>query len=71
MCLAIPGKLISKDNETGTIDLGGISQKVSLIFTPNIKIGQWVIIHTGFALNIISESEAKKTIDLLQEVYAK
>ncbi|MCF7920541.1 MAG: HypC/HybG/HupF family hydrogenase formation chaperone [Candidatus Cloacimonetes bacterium] len=71
MCLAIPGKLLSREEETGIVDLGGISQSISLIFTPEVKIGDWVIIHTGFALNIITESDARKTIELLQEVYGK
>ena len=53
MCLAIPGKLIKKENEKGIVDLGGVNKEISLTFIPEVKEGDWVIIHTGFGLNII------------------
>ncbi|MCF7912314.1 MAG: HypC/HybG/HupF family hydrogenase formation chaperone [Candidatus Cloacimonetes bacterium] len=71
MCLAIPGKIIKISQDQGTVDLGGISQEVSLTFIPQVTLGDWVLIHTGFAINIISESDALQTIELLQAVYAK
>ena len=69
MCLAIPGKLIKKENEKGIVDLGGVNKEISLTFIPEVEEGDWVIIHTGFGLNIISEKEAIETLAILQEVY--
>jgi hydrogenase expression/formation protein HypC len=70
MCIAIPGKLIKKENEKGIVDLGGVNKEIFLTFIPEVKEGDWVIIHTGFGLNIISEEEATETLAILQEVYA-
>jgi hydrogenase expression/formation protein HypC len=72
MCLAIPGRLIKKkDSETGVVDLGGVTKEISLVFLPDIREGEWLIIHTGFALERISEQEALDTISLLQSAYGK
>ena len=70
MCLAIPGKLIEKiDREKGIVDLGGVKKEISLTFIPDVREGDWVIIHTGFGLEIMSDQDALKMINLLQEVY--
>ncbi len=69
MCLAIPGKLIKKENEKGIVDLGGVNKEIFLTFIPEVKEGDWVIIHTGFGLNIISEKDAHETLEILREVY--
>ena len=69
MCLAIPGKLIKKEKEKGIVDLGGVNKEISLTFIPEVKEGDWVIIHTGFGLNIISEEEANETLEILRELY--
>lgn len=69
MCLAIPGKLIKKENDKGIVDLGGVNKEIFLTFIPEVKEGDWVIIHTGFGLNIISEKDALETIEILREVY--
>ncbi len=68
MCLAIPGKLIEKkDDETGIVDLGGIKKKICLTFIPSVTVGDWIIIHTGFGLEIMSEDNALEMINLLHE----
>lgn len=68
MCLAIPAKLIKKlDNEKGIVDLGGVKAEISLVFIPSVQVGNWIIIHTGFGLEIISEENALETISLLKE----
>ena len=72
MCLAIPGRVVKKmDNNMGLIDLGGVNKEISLIFLPEVKAGDWIIIHTGFALERISEKDALETIALLQEAYGQ
>ncbi|MDO9577296.1 MAG: HypC/HybG/HupF family hydrogenase formation chaperone [Candidatus Cloacimonadales bacterium] len=70
MCLAIPGKLVEKiSEEKGLVDLGGVTKEIALNFIPEVKIGEWILIHTGFGLEIISEEDALETIDLLQQAY--
>lgn len=70
MCLAIPGRLVElKDDSMGKVDLGGITMEISLVFLPDAQVGDWLIIHTGFALDRISEQDALETISLLQEAF--
>jgi len=70
MCLAIPGKLVEKKNELGIVDLGGVKKEISLSFLPDVKLGEWVLIHTGFALEKISEAEAQKTLEIVREAFS-
>ena len=72
MCLAIPGKLIeitSSDGiRTGRVNFGGIVKQVCLEYTPEAKLGDYVLVHVGFALNTIDEKEAAKTYKALEEL---
>jgi hydrogenase expression/formation protein HypC len=73
MCLAIPGRVTSVTGEdplwrTGRVDFGGIIKEVSLAYVPEVKIGEYVIVHVGFALSRLDESEAKKVFDYLKEM---
>ncbi|NQT65169.1 MAG: HypC/HybG/HupF family hydrogenase formation chaperone [FCB group bacterium] len=68
MCLAIPAKIVEKEGEKGMVNLGGVNKEIMFTFTPEAKIGDWVIMHTGFALNIISEEDANETLKLFEEM---
>ena len=72
MCLAIPGKIleISQENNVtmGKIDYAGTINKACLAYVPEAKEGDYVIVHAGFALNIIDEAEAQKTLELWGEM---
>ena len=73
MCLAIPGKVISIAGDDpvfrmGKIDFGGVIKEVNLCYVPDVKLGDYVIIHVGFALNIIDEEEAQKVFEYLREM---
>lgn len=72
MCLGIPGKIIeiyqSNGLHMGKIDFGGVTREVCLAYTPEAAIGEYALIHVGFAINLISEEEAEETIKLLQEI---
>ena len=72
MCLGIPGKIIeiyTKDELLmSKVDFGEVFTEVCLEATPEAKIGDYVIVHAGFALNILSEEEAQETISLLNEI---
>lgn len=75
MCLAIPGKIleITQENEIvmGKIDYAGTINKACLAYVPEAKEGDYVIVHAGFALNIIDAAEAKKTLELWDEMAEK
>lgn len=72
MCLAIPGKLLEvqgpEDLPTGLVEFGGITKEVSLVYVPEAKPGEYVLVHVGFALSIIDEEEARRVFDYLQEM---
>lgn len=74
MCLAVPGKILSiqdSDNELmrfGKVSFGGIVKDVNLAYTPEAKVGDYVIVHVGFALNTVDESEAMKVFEYLKEI---
>ena len=74
MCLAVPGKIVSIDDSNGElmkmgrVNFGGIVKEVNLAYTPEAKIGDFVIVHVGFALNTVDESEAMKVFEYLKEI---
>jgi hydrogenase expression/formation protein HypC len=75
MCLAVPGKITEISGEdplfrSGKIDFGGIFKEASLAYVPEAVIGNYVIVHAGFALSILDEEEAKKTLEYLSEIDA-
>jgi hydrogenase expression/formation protein HypC len=72
MCLGIPGKIteIWGDDimRAGRVDFGGVAREVSLAYVPEAQVGDYVIVHVGFALNILDEEEAQETWRLLKEI---
>ncbi len=73
MCLAIPGllKLVDDDAEgakMGKVDFGGVLKEVCLEYTPEAKAGDYVLVHVGFALNVVDPDEAARTFELLKEL---
>jgi hydrogenase expression/formation protein HypC len=72
MCLAIPGKILEIYETNGLlmgkIDFDGVTREACLSYVPEAKIGDYTIIHVGFALNLIDEEEAKQTLALLDEL---
>ena len=72
MCLSIPGKVmeIYKDGSLsmGKVDFGGVLKEVCLDYVPEVKAGQYVLIHVGFAISVLDEEEAQETLSLLREL---
>ena len=72
MCLGIPGKITEIYQANGStmakIDFGGVQREACLAYVPEAKIGDYALIHVGFALNLISEQEAKETLELLRQI---
>lgn len=72
MCLGVPGKIteIYNKNEVKmcNVDFGGVKREVCLDFIPEAKVGDYVIVHVGFAISLLSEEEAQETLQLLMEI---
>jgi hydrogenase expression/formation protein HypC len=72
MCLGVPGKIVeiyeSGGLPMGKIDFGGVTREACLSYVPEATVGDYTIIHVGFALNLISEEEAQETLDLLRQI---
>ena len=75
MCLAIPGELVEilgDDDLTrmGRVSFSGVLKEVSLAYTPEARLGDYVLVHVGFAIQTINEEEARRTLDLIRELQA-
>jgi len=72
MCLAVPGKVIKIDGDTAEVEIGGIRKQVSLSLVSDqaVQIGEYVLIHTGYAITKIDEEEAKSILDAWKQVLA-
>ena len=72
MCLGIPGRVVSRETEDGLlmgrVDFGGVARNVCLEHVPDVAVGEYVLVHVGFALSRIDAAEAQKIFDLLIEL---
>ena len=68
MCLAVPVLVTSINGDQAEVDAGGVSRMVSVMLTPDVRVGDYVLLHTGYAINIIDKEEAEETLRLLQEL---
>ncbi len=68
MCLAIPALVKSIDGYMAEVDIDGVTRQASIQLTPEVKVGDYVLLHTGYAINVIDEDEAKETLKLLKEL---
>jgi hydrogenase expression/formation protein HypC len=76
MCLAVPGKIISIEDDgadspmsrTGRVDFSGIVKAVNLAYVPDAQVGEYVIVHVGFALNTVDEQEARRVFEYLEQM---
>jgi hydrogenase expression/formation protein HypC len=67
MCLGIPGKVLSIKDDVAEVDFGGVRRHVSLLLCPEVKVGDYVLVHVGFAITKLEEEEAQETLRLLEE----
>jgi hydrogenase expression/formation protein HypC len=72
MCLAVPGKIISVSGEDlarqARVDFGGVLKEVNLAYVPEAKVGEYVLVHVGFAISVVDEEEAGKVFGYLKEM---
>lgn len=68
MCLAIPAKVLKIEGKRAEVDMGGVRREVNITLTPGVEVGNYVIVHAGYAINILDEEEAEETLRLLEEL---
>jgi len=73
MCLAIPGKVLEIQGDdplmrTGRVQFGGVVKEVNLAYTPEVAVDQYVLVHVGFAISVLDEEEAARTLRLVEEL---
>ena len=67
MCLAIPSKIVKIEHNVATIDVDGVRREASLLLIESPKVGDYVIVHAGFAINKINEEDAMESLNLIRE----
>ena len=70
MCLAIPSKIVKIENDIGTIDVDGVKREASLLLLEDARVGDYVIVHAGFAIHKIDESVAMESLQSLREAFS-
>ena len=68
MCLAIPALIKSVIDKEAEVEIGGITRRISLWLTPEARVGDYVLVHTGYAINVLDQQEAEETLKLLEEI---
>lgn len=68
MCLAIPARIKSMVGHQAVVDIDGVTRDVSLQLTPEARVGDYVLLHTGYAISVIDRKEAEETLDLLRQL---
>ncbi len=68
MCLAVPGLVLSIEDDFAEVDLGGVKRKVCVTLLPDLSVDEYVIVHTGYAIEKLKPEEAKKTLALFEEM---
>ena len=68
MCLALPMRITAVDGAQATITAAGLEQECSIMLVPDAGVGDYVLVHAGFAISVLEEAEAQETIDLLREI---
>ncbi len=67
MCLGVPMKVVSLQGNEGKAELDGVSRKVMLDLVPEVQVGDYVIVHAGYAIGVLNEEEANETLELLSQ----
>jgi hydrogenase expression/formation protein HypC len=69
MCLAIPTQITEiDDQQMATVTLGGVERRISLVMTPEAQVGDYVLVHTGYAISVLSAEEAQASLEVFAEL---
>jgi len=71
MCLAVPGQIVEVHENQAVVDFQGSRLSISTVMTPEVRAGEWVLVHAGFAIAVIPEDEARKTWEYLSAIAAE
>ena len=70
MCVAVPAEIISIEGTEAEVDIGGARRRTSIYLTPEAQVGDYVLMHAGFAIRVLNLAEAQATIELLRDINA-
>jgi hydrogenase expression/formation protein HypC len=68
MCLAVPALITRIEETMAEVDLGGVVTRASLLFTPEAEVGDYVVMHAGYAISLLNREEAEETLQLLRQI---
>jgi len=68
MCLAVPGRIIEIDGATARVDFGGITREANVTLVPEAAVDSYVLVHAGFAIQVLNEAEAEETLSLFRQL---
>jgi hydrogenase expression/formation protein HypC len=68
MCLAIPALILSIDGDSAEVDVGGIRRQIGTMLTPQVKVGDYVLLHTGYSIGVLKPEEAEETLAMFREL---
>ena len=68
MCLAVPVIITKVEGKEGEVEIGGVTRRISLWLTPEAKVGDYVLLHTGYAISILDREEAAETLKLFEDI---
>ncbi len=68
MCLAVPGRILEIDGDTARVDFGGITREANVVLVPEAAVDSYVLVHAGFAIQVLNEAEAEETLSLFREL---
>ena len=68
MCLAVPAKVVSISGQIAQVELGGLTRQANIMLVPGLRLGDFVLLHAGFAIQTLDEADARETLELLAEI---
>ncbi len=68
MCLAVPALVTKIEDTMAEVELGGVKTRVSVLFTPEVNVGDYVVMHAGYAISVLNVQEAEETLRLLEQI---
>jgi hydrogenase expression/formation protein HypC len=68
VCLAIPALILSIDGDSAEVDVGGIRRQIGTMLTPQVKVGDYVLLHTGYSIGVLKPEEAEETLAMFREL---
>jgi len=68
MCLGVPAKVLETSDGVAVVELGGVRREISVMLVDDVSVGEWVIVHAGFAIEKLSEDAAEQTLSLFREI---